>query len=81
MTVPGDSGSPVFHENKVVGIMVSIRFFRNHPVFGISYVVPLERFQKWNTDNNNDLSFAWGSSKKLPNLPFYYLKFADYKMN
>jgi S1-C subfamily serine protease len=81
MTVPGDSGSPLFHENKVIGIMVSIRSFRNLPVFNISYAVPLERFKTWDSANNNNLSFPWDKTKKLPELQFHYLNFRDYKIN
>lgn len=74
MTVPGDSGSPLFHNYKVVGIVVSVRSFRNLPVFAISYAIPLERFKTWNDMYNDDLSFAW-TDKKLPEMVFRYLKF------
>jgi len=79
MTVPGDSGSPLFHDYKVVGIMVSIRSFRNLPVFTISYAVPLERFKQWNTANNDDLDFGW-TTKPLPEMAFRYLKFKQYEI-
>ncbi len=79
MTVPGDSGSPVFHEYKVIGLAVSIRSVRGVPVFGISYAVPLERFKTWNTSNNDNFSFAW-SNKPLPEMVFRYLKFKEYDM-
>jgi S1-C subfamily serine protease len=79
MTVPGDSGSPLFHDYKVIGIQVSIRSFRNLPVFGISYAVPLERFKTWNSANNDDLSFAW-TKKSLPEMAFRYLKFKQFEM-
>ena len=79
MTVPGDSGSPLFHEYKVIGIHVSIRSFRNLPVFGISYAVPLERFKTWNTANNDNLSFAW-TKKPMPEMVFRYLKFKQYEV-
>lgn len=77
MTVPGDSGSPLFHENKVIGIVVSIRSFRNQPVFTISYAVSLERFKQWNEANNGDLSFGW-TTKPLPEMVFKYLNFKQY---
>jgi S1-C subfamily serine protease len=80
MTVPGDSGSPLFHENKVIGIVVSIRSYRNLPVFTISYAVPLERFKTWNANNNNDLSFAWDFTKGLPEMQFRYLQFKEYEI-
>jgi hypothetical protein len=77
MTVPGDSGSPLFHDYKVIGITVSIRTFRNLPVFNISYAVPLERFKTWNDANNDDLSFAW-TNKAMPEMVFRYLKFKQF---
>lgn len=80
MTVPGDSGSPLFHENKVIGITVSIRSYRNLPVFNISFAVPLERFKMWNEANTSNLSFAWDKTKKLPEMQFRYLNFMDYEM-
>jgi S1-C subfamily serine protease len=78
-TVPGDSGSPLFHEYKVVGIMVSIRSHRNNPVFGISYAIPIERFKAWSKDSNNFLDFIW-SNKEMPKLPFYYLNLREYEV-
>lgn len=77
MTVPGDSGSPLFHDYKVIGIVVSVRSFRNLPVFAISYAIPLERFKQWNDANNDNLSFPW-KDKKLPEMVFRYLKFKQY---
>ena len=78
MTVPGDSGAPLFHENKVIGLAVSIRSYRNLPVFNVSYAVPLQRFKQWNETNNNNLEFAWNFTKKLPEMQFRYLKFKEY---
>lgn len=80
MTVPGDSGSPLFHEYKVIGITVSIRSFRNLPVFAISYAVPLERFRQWDKANNNNLNFAWDTTNKLPEMQFRYLQFKNYEI-
>jgi len=78
-TVPGDSGSPLFHEYKVVGIMVSIRAHRTIPVFGISYAIPVERFKIWSKDNKDFLDFAW-ANKEMPKLPFYYLNLREYEV-
>jgi len=49
VTLPGDSGGPVFHENKMIGVAQGIRNFRmnahiNMPIFQMSYVIPLKRF-------------------------------------
>ena len=52
MTMPGDSGGPVYHENKLFGITQMIRSLPIHagpfrtsvPVFHVSYVIPIKRF-------------------------------------
>ncbi len=80
MTVPGDSGSPLFHEYKVVGIVVEIQGYHGLPVFSISYAVPLERFKRWDAENDHALDFAWDKSKPLPELEFRYLQFRDWKI-
>ncbi len=79
MTVPGDSGSPLFHNYKVIGIMVSIRSYKNLPVFNISYSVPLERFRNWSNENDHAFDYAW-SDKELPKMPFHFLEFNNYTM-
>lgn len=48
-TLPGDSGGPVYHENKLIGVAQLIRGFQpapgqNMPVFHMTYVIPIERF-------------------------------------
>ena len=51
-TVPGDSGGPVYHENKLIGVAQMIRampsnagpFSTSIPLFHMSYVIPMERF-------------------------------------
>ena len=77
MTVSGDSGGPLFHENKVIGIMVSVRANKNGQLNSISYAVPLDRFKQWNKANDNNLNFAW-TTDKLPELHYMYLQFKDY---
>ena len=48
MSLPGDSGGPVFHENKVIGIVSMIRIAQGiGAVFDISYMQPLAHFEKW----------------------------------
>jgi hypothetical protein len=52
MTMPGDSGGPVYHENKLIGVAQMIRglpgqagpFPTSVPVFHMSYVIPIKRF-------------------------------------
>lgn len=48
-TIMGDSGGPVYHENKLLGLTKAVRLFKfdeeqNLPVFHISYVIPIEQF-------------------------------------
>jgi len=51
-TVPGDSGGPVYHENKLIGVAQMIRampgnagpFPTSIPIFHMSYVIPMEKF-------------------------------------
>lgn len=47
-TIHGDSGSPLFHDYKVIGIVSSVRAYPidksiNTPVFHIGYAVPLNK--------------------------------------
>lgn len=79
-TVPGDSGSPVFHENKVIGIMVSVRVYHDNLVFFMSYAVPLDKFKQWN--KNDGIAFVWDNTKAMPYAPFLYLNFKnDYEVS
>jgi S1-C subfamily serine protease len=79
MTVPGDSGSPLFHNKKVIAIVVSIRVDRNRNalVFNISYAIPLSQFRVWSDNYNHNLDYAW-TKKEMPKLPFIYLDFKQY---
>lgn len=50
-TLPGDSGGPVFHEYKLIGITQTIRAMPTgspirptSPVYFMTYVIPIERF-------------------------------------
>lgn len=52
MTIPGDSGGPVFHNNELIGLSQMIYgmplqsgpFQTNLPLFHMSYVIPIKRF-------------------------------------
>lgn len=51
MTIMGDSGGPVYHENKLVGLSQAIRYAPasspipiNIPVCQIAYVIPIQTF-------------------------------------
>lgn len=75
-TIPGDSGSPVFYNNKIIGIMVSIRSSRNGPLFNISYAIPVENFQKWSRDYNNNLDFVW-KEQSVAQMPIHIIRFLN----
>jgi len=75
-TVPGDSGGPLFHNNKLVGVMFCIRGAKvnghMYPVFGVSYAVPISDLKKLDESVNNTVSYAFDSSETLPVIPFVF---------
>ncbi len=75
-TVPGDSGSALFYNYKVIGVRQAIRLVRGSPAFSISYAVPLEHLQTWDKEDGNAYDFAW-KNKALPRLPYYKLGFIE----
>lgn len=76
-TVPGDSGGPLFHDRKVVGVAQSVRSRMGVPLFGISYVTPVTLLKKYSDETGGTLSFAWEAKEELPKLPFYLLDFFE----
>jgi S1-C subfamily serine protease len=84
-SVLGDSGGPVFHEYKVVGLVQSIRATRIGPfpvaVFGISYAVPTYRLKKWNKELDNIIGFVYDKNEDLPVSPFELHKAASLKIS
>lgn len=79
-TIPGDSGGPAFYNNKVVGLMQSIRVtrFQGAPVMlpHISMMVPIGAVKAWDEKENNTLRFIYNPKAKLPRLPFRDLEHA-----
>jgi len=73
-TIPGDSGSPVFNNYKIVGIMRAIALQHDKMVHFISYAVHVRKLQEWNNENNDSLSFAWNGNE-IPRLSFHQLDF------
>jgi hypothetical protein len=48
-SVNGDSGGPVFHEHKLIGVMQALKMTSNNLiVFHMSYVIPMQRFYEDN---------------------------------
>jgi hypothetical protein len=70
-TVPGDSGSGIFHNYKLIGIRQSIRAHDGKPMFSISYATPVEYLQSW---DEGAYDFIW-RDKEIPKLPYYILDF------
>lgn len=79
-TIPGDSGSPVFQDYEIIGIMVSIRSLRNIPIFNISYMMPIRGFKTWSEGNNHSMDFVYKDSR-LPEFPFLCLKMKEFQMD
>lgn len=77
LTIPGDSGAPVFHNNKVIGIIAFIKVNRHGMLYHISFALPLERFKIWSHENDDSLDFVWDKTKPIPMIPFHYLEFAQ----
>ncbi len=80
--VSGDSGCPVYHNHKVIGIAVSIRMMNFHgnptPLWNISNVVPITLLKTWDEEVNNVLGFVYKTKRRLPALPFAMLKMEEY---
>ncbi len=78
-TLPGDSGAPLFHDYKIIGIMQAIRSHGGQQVYATSYAIPVERLKTWDDETEGALNFAW-RNKQLPKMPFYQLKMEQYEV-
>lgn len=74
--IPGDSGGPVFHKNKLVGVVNSIRTWKDHFVFSTSFFTPLSDLEMWSKENNQFLAFLW-LNNDYPKLIYHKLKLKD----
>lgn len=75
-TVPGDSGGPLYFNNKVIAIARSIRVVQDQYVFSFSYMTPVRDYAVWNPDYD----FIWDDSKKMPRLSVYKLELKEYNV-
>ncbi len=79
-TVFGDSGGPLFHQNKVVGIMQAVKITRFHGLPQvlphISYAIPVGAIKTWDGEENNRLRFLYTTEAALPAQPFAELAYA-----
>ncbi len=76
VTHPGDSGGGLFHDYKVVGVIVSIRNWHDILLFNIAYAVPSIRFAEWSNENGEALHFVW-KTRQLPKMPYWQLQFSN----
>lgn len=92
-SIPGDSGGPVFHKNKVIGITQAIRgksdevlggphrqrtnMYYNITYSGISYCIPIARLKTWDEELNNALGFMYKSNQKVPVIPFFIMEWGE----
>jgi len=81
--VPGDSGGPVYHKNRLVGFAQAIKVMCVHgnmyPVPTVSLVIPVERLKTWDGEQNNTLAFIYKPRRPLPELPFMILRMEEYQ--
>lgn len=84
-TVQGDSGGPVFHEYKLIGILRSVKMLQmsngTTQNLQISYVIPITNLKKWDKSIDNTLGFVYDLDKELPKLPYFRLKLASMEVN
>ncbi len=81
-SLPGDSGSPVFHKGRVIGVMVALRTCDlgggKQPVFNYSLAVPATRLATWNEEQHDFLAFGW-KDRVMPELPFHKLRLSRWR--
>lgn len=75
----GDSGGPVFHNNKLIGITKGIRTIGQNPIFFMSFASSIKNLKIWQKELNN-IEFAYDKSKKLPVIPAYFLDFSTWSL-
>lgn len=75
-TIWGDSGGPVFLENKkIIGVTSAIRVAQNArtevALTNQTFIAPIDGLKVWNERTNNSLEFVYNSNIQLPTLPFF----------
>lgn len=79
-TVPGDSGGPLYHDNKLIGIIRAIRILNGRVLaYKISFAVSTDIIPTLDKEANNALSFIYNDEYKLPVIPSYRLQFDRYE--
>lgn len=76
LTIPGDSGGPVYHNYKLVALKHAIRIMSMkgapYPLFNHSKNVMLK--QLVDMDKKREVSFVYNTKETLPKLPFILLE-------
>jgi len=85
-TLPGDSGGPVFHKNKVIAFIRAIRTIKtkenamNH-IYNVSYGVRLNVLKEIDNNLDNSLDFIYDDSKSIPLISFFLLDMRRSSLN
>jgi S1-C subfamily serine protease len=79
-TIGGDSGSAVYENNQIVGIMICI--FKGEDsakVNDISFFVPITVLAKWDEELNGTIGFAY-KKEPLPVMEYFFLELHELKL-
>jgi S1-C subfamily serine protease len=71
-TLSGDSGSPVYEDYKLVGIMIAVHRVSESKIDHISYFVPIQKLVKWDKTSGT-ISFAYDKTQSLPVFEYFML--------
>lgn len=72
----GDSGGPVFKNNKLVAITQGIKNYDGSPIYNISYICPINNLLFWSEIENIDYCYE---NKEIPKISKYFLEFKKYE--
>lgn len=75
----GDSGGPVFHNYKLVGITQGVRSMGQIPIFDISFAGSIKNLKRWQLEVE-DIEFSYDRTKNLPMAPIYFLEFNNWNL-
>jgi len=75
-TLPGDSGAPLYHKYRVVGIAQAIRRAGFQVIPNYSFYIPISRLKDLDAKHCHSLRYAWGEAQ-VPGMPFHRLKLRE----
>jgi len=79
-TIPGDSGGPLYHDNKLVGLIRAIRLLNGKVLaYKISFAVSIDILPSLNKETKNALAFIYNDEYEMPVIPAYRLRFDRYE--